>query len=213
MLEVFLFINPIGVKCREIEQRLLNIINHSEVKFQLRLVPLMNLTTVSDYIDSFEGNQNDLNLRNHLTNLIYQTAIDVKAAQMQGKKCGRDFLLKIQDEIGQKKKDYSEELVLDIFQTTSGDLEMFLEDRQSNFVKEAFLMDQQLAQEMAIQSHPSAVIFNCSGEMEVGVKAQGCEELELLMDQCESTKNLRQLFESHCGQVYQKASNEHLSLL
>ncbi len=51
-------------------------------------------------------------------------------------------------------------MAIQLFTKVGGDLEMFLEDRHSAFVQEAFLTDQQIAHEMQITCHPSAVIYN-----------------------------------------------------
>ena len=48
MIEIYLFVNPIGKKCLSIEQRIIDLINKYDMKIQLRLIPIMNLKTVSE---------------------------------------------------------------------------------------------------------------------------------------------------------------------
>ena len=40
MLEMYLFINPLGAKCYEAEQNILKLAEESSQKFQIRFIPL-----------------------------------------------------------------------------------------------------------------------------------------------------------------------------
>lgn len=203
-----MFINPLGERCLQIEKRILELKKNCDLPIQLQFVPLMNLKTISDYMVYNGLSEKDIDLRNQVTAMIYEAALDVKAAQMQGKKIARDFLLQLQKAVGQNKQSYNRQLALDLFATVGGDLEMFLEDRQSQLVKEAFVSDQQLAQEMAVRSHPSAIIFNCNSRHELGVRAEGCEELNQIVDSCQSAENIQAFFAD-----LQESCNQHLHLL
>lgn len=77
--------------------------------------------------------------------MTYSAALDCKAAQFQGKKKGRRFLIKLQEAVGCNDIPYSQELAESIFEEIGGDLNMFKEDRQSDFVKEVFFSDQKIA--------------------------------------------------------------------
>ena len=47
-------------------------------------------------MDYLSMDRSDLGLRNQQTSQIYQASLDYKAAQLQGRKIARDFLLKLQ---------------------------------------------------------------------------------------------------------------------
>lgn len=68
--------------------------------------------------------QNNLEERNHLFSMTYSAALDCKAAQFQGKKKGRRFLIKLQEAVGCNDIPYSQELAESIFEEIGGDLNM-----------------------------------------------------------------------------------------
>lgn len=177
MIEIYLFVNPIGKKCLTIERRVIELIDQCDLKVQLRLVPIMNLKTISEFMTRIGASEKDIHLRKDLSQEIYSAALDVKAAQLQGKKRGRDFLMALQQAVGEEKQTYSPKLAIQLFTQIGGDLEMFLEDRRSEFTNEAFLADQQIANEMEITLHPSAVIYNYDGDCDAGVRIEGCDTI------------------------------------
>ena len=81
--------------------------------------------------------------------MTYSAALDCKAAQFQGKKKAAVF---DQIAVGCNDIPYSQELAESIFEEIGGDLNMFKEDRQSDFVKEVFFSDQKLLGKWASQN-------------------------------------------------------------
>ena len=142
MIEIYLFVNPIGPICYQSELTLLDALSDQRKKIQLHILPIMNLHTVGISMDYLSMDRSDLGLRNQQTSQIYQASLDYKAAQLQGRKIARDFLLKLQCQVGVNKEPYSFELVKQIFAETNGDLDMFLEDRKSDLIKQNFASDQ-----------------------------------------------------------------------
>lgn len=190
MIELFLFINPIGPICYDIEKEILNKLNTSRKKIHLQILPFVNLFSVGVSMDYLSMNKTDLVLRNEQTNQIYAASLDYKAAQLQGKKIARDFLLKLQQRIGIERQEYSDALVKELFSETNGDLEMFLEDRSSELVKKNFATDQRVAKDMGITITPSAVVYDFSSEEEYGVLLEGSEELRSLPLVCGTVTEL-----------------------
>lgn len=187
MSEIFLFVNPIGPICYQVEAELLENLTKYLKKIHLQILPLVNLTSVGVSMDYLSMDRTDLLLRNDQTKLIYTASLDYKAAQLQGKKIARDFLLKLQQHIGIAKEMYCDELVQQLFSETRGDLEMFMEDRQSDLVKKNFLTDQTVAKDMGITITPSAVVYNFACEREYGVLLEGAKALKSLTALCETT--------------------------
>lgn len=182
MIEIYLFVNPIGKKCLSIERRIIDLIKTYDMKIQLRLIPIMNLQTISEFMTRLGASEKDIHLRTALSQEIHSAALDVKAAHLQGKKRGRDFLIELQKAVGEQKQPYSKKLAIQLFTKVGGDLEMFLEDRHSDFVQEAFLTDQQIAHEMKITSHPSTVIYNYSEGCHSGILIEGCDTIHHILD-------------------------------
>ena len=215
MIEIYLFVNPIGKKCLSIERRIIDLINEYDMKIQLRLIPIMNLKTISEFMQRIGASDKDLQLRTELSQEIHSAALDVKAAHLQGKKRGRDFLVELQKTIGEQKQPYSKKLASQLFTKVGGDLEMFLEDRHSDFVQEAFLTDQQIAHEMEITSHPSAVIYNYGGDCDAGVRIEGCDTIHHILDTYNTKESLIAFLEAQSknAPIRQSAPDNHLSLI
>ena len=161
------------------------------------------------------ASEKDIELRTELSQEIHSAALDVKAAHLQGKKRGRDFLVELQETVGEQKQPYSKKLAIQLFTKVGGDLEMFLEDRQSAFVQEAFLTDQQIAHEMEITLHPSAVIYNYGSDCDAGIRIEGCETIHHILDTYNTKESLIAFLESQSKNtpIRQSDMDNHLSLI
>ena len=169
MIEIYLFINPLGGHCLQTENTLLKLISKEDKKIQFRFVPYLNLRAVQSLITKNKLPNDDIKLRNKLFEDIYSASLDYKAVQLQGKKIGRAFLLALQEAVGVNQQDYQKQLVQEIVMTIGADLEMFLNDRFSELVKKSFEDDQRIANEMGISKYSSAVIFNYACDRDFGV--------------------------------------------
>ncbi|WP_414839954.1 DsbA family protein [Carnobacterium sp. TMP28] len=158
--EIYLFINPIGSACYQAEKGLLDFIESSENKIHFHFIPVHNFKTFSDYMKAKKIPKNDLDLRNKHFFQIYEACLAYAAASMQGKKKGRMFLMGLQQAIHIDEKLFSQKLVLEIAKQSNLDIEMFSEDKESEFAKTAFEADQKVAREMHVLSNPSCVVFN-----------------------------------------------------
>ena len=158
--EIYLFINPIGSACYQAEQELMDFIELSETKIDFHFIPVHNFKTFSDYMKAKKIPKTNLDLRNKHFFQIYEACLAYAAASMQGKKKGRLFLMALQKAIAIDNQPFSQKLVYDIASKTNLDIEMFSEDKQSEFAKTAFEADQKVAREMHVLSNPSCVIFN-----------------------------------------------------
>ncbi|AQS52798.1 hypothetical protein BW727_100405 [Jeotgalibaca dankookensis] len=161
--DLYLFVNPIGLKCYHSEQEVLryieSIADNKNVKIHFRFLTFHNFNTVSFYMRRMDLPVNDLQLRNQVYQTIYDASLAYKAALMQGKKRGRNFLLLLQKELTVNLALYSDQLLKKIAKGANLDVEMFFEDKDSDFVKSSYDADQRIGQEMNIKQTPSLVIF------------------------------------------------------
>lgn len=157
LLEVYLFVNPLGGKCMSSEQNIIKLANELPDQLSYQFVPMLSMQLNDSPIGS---NTVSLTDRNQTFAQHYQTVLDYKAALFQGKKRGRQFLLELQGALLKAGQQYSDSLVQGVAKTVNLDLEMFLEDRQSNLAKRAFKADQRLAAEMKVEHASTAVIYN-----------------------------------------------------
>ncbi|MFC2949915.1 ClpXP adapter SpxH family protein [Virgibacillus sediminis] len=100
-------------------------------------------------------------------------SLAIKAAELQGKKAGRIFLRKLQENVFLKKKDISDELVLiQCAKEARLDVSEFRDDLHSQSAKKAFQCDVTLTREMDVDYIPTIVFFNQLVEEE-GIKISG----------------------------------------
>ena len=173
LIEIYLFVNPLDRRSVEAEETLLAFSNDSTEKINLTILPIVNQKSVTAAL-AFQ--RIPLEVRNTYMNLAYKMALDFKAAQIQGKKIAREFLLTAQYEILATKQPYCESVVENFF-TKHGDYSMFLEDRSSELVKELFWNDQQTARNFHISCETSAVVYNCTHEG-AGLLIEGSETIQ-----------------------------------
>ncbi|MEI5995157.1 ClpXP adapter SpxH family protein [Candidatus Enterococcus mansonii] len=188
MIEIYLFVNPLGGICLNVEKDILKLVETENKKIQFRFIPLVNMKTINHLIKLFNIPSHDIEQRNQLFEDVYSAALDYKAAQLQGKKKGRHLLLGLQQAVAIDNIPYSLELSEKLVVEAGGDLDMFKADRQSEFVKESFQTDQQIAREMGIVKHPSAVVYNYTCDRDFGVLVEDCESMDEIKKLCETSE-------------------------
>lgn len=157
IIEVFLFVNPLGATCFESEKMIESFSTERNEKVKVRFVPILNIRSVGNMI---KGDTNGtLDNRNQLYTDSYHASLAFQAASMQGKKKGRNFLMTLQNKVINEGKLVTDELLLQIAKLINLDIEMFEEDLTSDFTKKAFNKDQKLALDMEITESPSCVVY------------------------------------------------------
>lgn len=179
MLEIHLFINPLGTNCLHSEKSVLKIKHSLNTKVSYRFIPLFNMDTIQQTISLFDLNSHDLLVRQKVSKIMYQIILDYMAALFQGQKYGQQYLLFLQSALINQGADYTEELTVEIADKAHLDIEMFLEDRQSTIAEKSYNECQSLAQEFNINRPNTAVLFN-SNEENYGIKLNNCNYDALL---------------------------------
>jgi len=197
VLEMYLFINPIGSVCYHAEQNILDLINGAKEDIRFRFIPLMNMNSVQDVMELNEKAQNNLAARNKLVTDIYHASLDFKAALFQGKKRGRKFLLNIQKQMEDSKGRYTDEIAMQAAMESGLDEEMFMHDRNSEFTAKSFIQDQKTAAEMNVEHHPTVVLFNVEG-YDCGIAMDACKSYHVLQEIFAGEKP-EDLVEKDCG--------------
>lgn len=189
MIEIYLFVNPLGGICLEIEKDILHLVETESKKIQFRFIPLLNMKTINDLLKLHNIPMSDIQSRNKLFEDVYSASLDYKAAQLQGKKKGRHLLIGLQKAVARENIPYSPHLAEELLIEAGGDIDMYRVDRQSAFVKESFQTDQQIAREMGIEKHPTAVVYNYACERDFGVLVEDCDSMEEIKRLCETTED------------------------
>ena len=160
MLELHLFVNPLGMRCLRCEKDVLKIDRDLNTKISYQFVPLFNMKTIDSTLKYYHLNPHDLAIRQQVSKTLNQVILDYKAALFQGRKRGRHYLLQLQSALINQGLDYNDELINKIAHDSHLDLEMFFEDRQSQLAKQAFHQDQKIASDLGVSETATAVVFN-----------------------------------------------------
>ena len=160
IFDCYLFINPIGKQCYHCEQEVMKFIERTPYKVHVHFIPFHNFKSVTQYMKNNQLNDKNIDLRNEIYTKIYDASLSYKAALLQGKKLGRAFLMELQTQLHLLHKEYTPELLQEIIQTIGLDEKMFYEDKASKLVHQEYEKDQQIAQEMMVETNPSLVIFD-----------------------------------------------------
>lgn len=176
LIEIFHFINPLGKLCYYSEQAVCEFASERFEKVSIRFIPFINLKIIQQMV---EDNKTIYQVKDidSIYKHSYMVALALYAASMQGKKFGRSFLMALQDHILNHQMKVSSDLFTQVAQDLAIDVDVFMEDYQSETVKRHFIQDQILAQDMQIQSTPSSVIY-MSSNPGVGYLVESCIEKE-----------------------------------
>ncbi|MEN1967218.1 ClpXP adapter SpxH family protein [Lentibacillus sp. N15] len=204
-VEIFVFIDPLCPECWSLEPNLkkltieygsyltitsivsghLNHLNKDSFDTPKRLKEIWEKTACRTGM-SCDG---DLWIENPVST-PWIASLAIKAAELQGKKAGRVFLRKVQENLFLMKQDISDENVLmDCARDANLDLDEFKNDLYSSSAKKAFQGDMKLTQEMEVDYIPTIVFFNQVIEQH-GIKISGLYPYEIYV------KVLRQMLQS-----------------
>ncbi|WP_281279501.1 DsbA family protein [Aquibacillus sediminis] len=186
-VEIYVFVDPLCPECWSLEPYLKKLTIEYGRFFTIRPILSGRLMTLNK--DNFgkpkrlkeiwEKTANrtgmscdgDIWIENPITHPLY-TSIAIKAAELQGKKAGRKYLRKIQENVFLDKQDISkEDVLLKCAEQSNLDIEEFKSDLYSKTARKALQCDLKLTKEMGVEYIPSLVFFNENGEE--GLKLSG----------------------------------------
>ena len=72
MLELYLFINPLGSTCYHAEQNILKLVELSKSKIKFKFVPLLNINSISSIMSSYGIDACDLKRRNQISQVLFR---------------------------------------------------------------------------------------------------------------------------------------------
>ena len=162
VFEFYLFINPISAHCLTCQKVLGTLLEQLPVDVSLRTIAYHNPQIVADFLKRIGFVHPSLELRNEYYDLMYQAILAYKAASMQGRKRGRQFLHLLQEHYLNSKTPIDEDLILKFAQRIHLDLEVFNEDRRASYVRQAYKDDQRIAADLKIRQTPSLVMYEHS---------------------------------------------------
>ncbi|MFD1431732.1 MULTISPECIES: DsbA family protein [Lacticaseibacillus] len=186
MLEIFLFVNPLGTRCRHAEQAMTRIAQELPTPITLHFVPLVNFAIIDAFMARHHLDENDLALRNQLFDAAYQVSLDYKAAQFQGNRLARALLIAEQEMFRHHHRQYDAAFADQCIQASGLDREAFDADRaEEAAMHNCFTSDQRIAYEMGVTETPAAVIFDVTHPDRDGVRVLNITSYHHLKHICE----------------------------
>lgn len=165
LFEFYLFINPIGTLCQAMEKEVAKTIRQIDAKTEMNIICFTPQQVVTQHMKRLNIPIHDLSQRNKVFKELYLASLAHKAASLQGKRKGRDFLLALQHWSRHSNDHLSEPILESLAFSVDLDLELFHTDRRSKYVQELYLRDQQIAHEMNVKQTPTLVIFEQSSNL------------------------------------------------
>lgn len=160
MLEIHLFVNPLGMRCFRCENDVLRVDQNLRTKISYQFIPVFNMQTITDTIRLYHLDPCNLTVRQEVSKVLYQVILDYKAALFQGGRRGRRYLLYLQDAMTKAGWHYSDQLAQQIATKSGLDLEMFMEDRHSAIARDAFKKDQAITNSLGITKPATAIVYD-----------------------------------------------------
>ncbi|MDV8950758.1 DsbA family protein [Leuconostoc falkenbergense] len=144
MIDIYHFTNPLSENCLATEECLEKLTHTVFQKARLRFIPLIN-EQVSAKLIQGEQSLPLMDIPYDRESLICRVILDFKAAQIEGNKKARPFLLALQTALINKKQVYSHSLITAIATQIGLNPDDFLKNRMSQEVVHALITDQKLA--------------------------------------------------------------------
>ncbi|WP_085992710.1 ClpXP adapter SpxH family protein [Oceanobacillus senegalensis] len=184
-IEMYVFIDPLCPDCWYFDPYLKKLTLEYGRFFTTR--PIVSIAINRESLCRSKNNFKKLTRQSEQTlnqieksiNSPWIVSLAIKAAEIQGKKSGKAFLRKLQENLYLRKRNISkEEILIDIAKQANLDIEEFTEDLYSSSAKKAFQRDVQLTHEMEIEDIPTIVFFNHSND-DQGIKISGVYSYEV----------------------------------
>lgn len=182
LFELYLFVNPLGQECRMVERELSRAVKQMPAKTDVHILCFTSQPLIARYMTQLGYEPQDLRHRNEIFQKIYRATLAYKAAGLQGKRRGRQYLYEMQSRINSDLERLTDDFLARLAKDIGLDLALFESDRHSQYVKDLYYRDQKIAMEMKVQDTPSLIIFEqCSGES--GLLLQGSMECQQILQQ------------------------------
>lgn len=168
MIDIYHFSNPLSADCLTTAQCLQSIALDITESIQLYFVPLIDI----NFITKLENKAIDLTEQDSgsIDNIVtvFNVILDFKAAQLEGNKKARHFLIQLQHELIVNKQPYTRQLVKKLITGNGINYSDFLTNRVTDEAISAIIKDQKFAQK-TIQNSATGIAVEFSEEQEINV--------------------------------------------
>lgn len=172
LFEFFLFVNPLGRKCYYSEQEIAKATEIIASRIDLNVLCIHNETILNDFIRQLGIQDIRLSTRNEIYRKMYLSSLAFKAASLQGKRKAHYFLRGMQEFVQDHLTDLSFDDVVRIAEEANLEVDIFMSDFKSDFVRDLYLQDLKVANSMGVDRTPSLVIFDSINDQD-GIIIEG----------------------------------------
>lgn len=175
MFEIFLFINPIGIYCFDIEKRIQDAIKELDIDdVCYHFVPITNVEIIQDdIIRRRRDNQKIYDISSYSLTAS-QALEDYHAIKIAyGNKKARDFVFNLQQQLSDGRIDFSVDILTKVMQEQNLNIKRIQSLRSSDFIQESIKQDQKLARQWKIQKTPTTIIFDENQTSDSGILLEG----------------------------------------
>ncbi|MBG9980898.1 DsbA family protein [Facklamia sp. DSM 111018] len=195
--DFFLFVNPLGRKCYYSEQEIAQAKELISSRVEINILCIHNEYILNDFMARMGIHQSNLTLRNEIYTMLYRASLAFKAASMQGKKRGRRFLTDFQQKIQTDLHLFDNDFIIDVAEEAKLDIDLFIDDLQSDYVRDLYLNDLKIAHSMGVKITPSLVIFDSMQDRD-GIIVEGSFTYDEILDL------LDEMLENQCQKLHHK---------
>lgn len=182
MFELFLFINPIGLYCYDVEQQLRKAEDELEITTSVHYLPILTTQTMSSDISRRRCASQMLSQPTAYSLIAENVLHDFHAIKMAyGNKKARRFLYTIQGILSDDALSYQDGLPRKIAESLGIDWASVELLRNSKYIEDSLADDIKLAEQWQIRENPSTVIFNEAND-DSGILLEGKFEYADLLD-------------------------------
>lgn len=159
LFELYLFINPLSQRSLKSEHDIMRIYHRILDHIDLHIIPFIDIRLIDHYLKQ-ECVFNDERLtKEELIKKLYLSSLAFKAANIQSKKKGREYLMSIQKGFSHSLKSLNENSLLDLAKSIGLDCDLFKKDLQSKLVRRLYLRDQSTARMLDVCQTPTLIIY------------------------------------------------------
>lgn len=206
LFEFFLFVNPLGRKCYYSEQEIAKATEIIASRIDVNVLCIHNEIILNDFIRQLGIQEIRLSKRNEIYRKMYLSSLAFKAATLQGKRKAHFFLSKMQGFVQDHLKELSFDDVVRLAEEANLEVDMFVSDFKSDFVRELYLKDLKIANSMNVERTPSLVIFDSVND-QAGVIIEGPFTYLTILE------NLDELMESAYNAISETPLDRHAASL
>lgn len=165
MFEIFLFVNPIGVYCYDTEVSVKKTVDELDISSSFHFIPITNSKVIRDDIIRRKTCGQTINDIPEYTMAAYQALRNYHAIKLKyGNKKARSYLVNLQQAVSKNFSVYSQNLPKSVAVDLGLNYKRIYDPKINKYIDDSIEQDKELARKFNIQTIPTTIFFNESGD-------------------------------------------------